>query len=121
MKNIINKIKTAVCNWFGVGAEARVLYGILSKKIYKLDNATTEEIESLKNKIEGLEKRINWAENEIKYNHMEHLALKEVYNRYIRDDINVDYFDYIHETAEDIKPKYKGFENKYDYTSAKKR
>ena len=148
MKNIINKIKTAVCNWFGVGAEARVLYGILSKKIYKLDNATTEEIESLKNKIEMLErevernfewltddiervnnelpphlegdideinKRINWAENEIKYNHMEHLALKEVYNKYIMQLDNVDYFDYNHETAEDIKPKYKDVENKYDY------
>ena len=107
---------------------------ILSKKIFKLDNATTEEIESLKNKIEGLEmqvenlegdlyqfngyeinKRIKWAENEIKYNHMEHLALKEVYNKYIMQLDNVDYFDYNHETAEDIKPKYKDVDNKYDY------
>ena len=106
----------------------------LKKEIYKLDNATTEEIESLKNKIEGLEmqvenlegdlyqfngyeinKRIKWAENEIKYNHMEHLALKEVYNKYIMQLDNVDYFDYNHETAEDIKPKYKDVDNKYDY------
>jgi hypothetical protein len=116
----------------------------LKKEIYKLDNATTDsvavlnyEFESLKNKIEGLEvqvenleedyiydlnKRIKWAENEIKYNHMEHLALKEVYNKYVKyvaasclNCFKSDYFDYMHETAEDIKPKYKDVENKYDY------
>ena len=97
--------------------------GGLELQVERNFECLTDDIERVNNElpphlegdIDEINKRINWAENEIKYNHMEHLALKEVYNKYIRYIAESDYLEYNHETAEDIKPKYKDVENKYDY------